>query len=253
VQATSAGVGGFLQRHSLDRATGLTITTGAGTHAAPLAEFAVAGALHFVKDVPGLQRRQRAHEWTRQVTGQLGGRRVTVVGLGSIGRAAATAFANLGARVTGLGRPGGTYDLPPGVRGATVDDLDRVLPDTDVLVLACPLTPQTTNLIDAGRVGSLPPGAIVVNVARGPVIDESAMTKALASGALAGAALDVFATEPLPRSSPLWDLPNVLICSHSAATAANENAMLTDLFLDNLRRYLDGRPLRNLYRPERGY
>lgn len=250
VQATSAGIGEFVQRHGLDEAD-LMLTTAAGTHADPLAEFAVAGALHFVKDVPGLLAAQRERRWQRGVCGQLAGRRATVVGLGSIGRRVVELYSSLGLRVTGVGRPGRRYDLP--VRVVDTDGLDAELPDTDILVLACPLTPQTTDLINAARVALLPPGAIVVNVARGAVIDETALIAALTSGHLAGAALDVFTVEPLPSGSPLWDLPNVLLSPHSASTAAQENEVLTDLFIDNLLRYLDGRELRNRYHGERGY
>lgn len=250
VQATSAGVGAFVRRHGLDSGE-LVITTAAGTHAAPLAEFALAGALHFVKNVPGLSAAQREHRWQQGVCGQLAGRRATVVGLGSIGRRVIELFTLLGVRVIGIGRPGAGYDLP--VRVVSTDELDAELPTTDILVLACPLTPQTENLIDAARIGLLPGGAIVVNVARGQVIDECALTAALAAGHLSGAALDVFTIEPLPENSPLWDLPNVLVSPHSASTAENENEVLTELFIDNLHRYLDGRPMRNLYRTERGY
>ena len=252
VQATSAGIGGFVQRYGLTDSD-LLMTTAAGTHAAPLAEFALAGALHFVKDVPGLQRHQAEHHWQRHVSGQLAGRTATVVGLGSIGRRVAEVFDLLGMRVTGVGRPGRTYDVPAGVAVTTTEKLDDVLPRTEVLVLACPLTPETANLIDADRVNLLPAGAIVVNVARGQVIDETALTSALVSGQLRGAALDVFATEPLPSDSPLWDLPNVLVSPHSASTAAEENEVLTDLFLDNLHRYRAGQPLRNVYQRELGY
>jgi len=143
--------------------------------------------------------------------------------------------------------------VPQQIRVVTTDELDQVLPDTDILVLACPLTEQTRDLVNAARVALLPAGAIVVNVARGQVIDEPALTEALASGRLGGAALDVFDTEPLPDASPLWDLPNVLVSPHSASTAANENAVLTELFLDNLHRHLRGEPLRNVYRSDRGY
>ena len=252
VQATSAGIGGFVQRYGLADSD-LLMTTAAGTHAAPLAEFALAGALHFIKDVPGLQRHQAEHHWQRHVSGQLAGRSATVVGLGSIGRRVATVFDQLGMRVTGVGRPGRVYDVPAGVRVRAIDELDDLLPDTQVLVLACPLTPETNDLIHAARVARLPAGAIVVNVARGQVIDEAALTEALVSGQLAGAALDVFATEPLPDGSPLWNLPNVLVSPHSASTAAEENDVLTDLFIDNLHRYLAGQPLRNVYQRELGY
>ncbi len=252
VQATSAGIGGFVQRYGLDRGD-LVMTTAAGVHAAPLAEFAVAGALHFVKDVPRLQAHQRAHHWQRHVSGQLAGRRATVVGLGSIGRRIAEAYDALGMRVTGVGRAGGSYHVADTVRMIATEQLDDVLSATDVLVLACPLTEQTRGLMNAARVASLPEGAIVVNVARGQVLDEAALISALRAGRLHGAALDVFETEPLPDASPLWDLPNVLVSPHSASTAAEENEVLTELFLDNLSRYRQRRPLRNLYQSARGY
>lgn len=252
VQATSAGIGGFVKRYGLDGGE-LTLTTAAGTHAAPLAEFALTGVLHFVKDVPHLISRQREHHWERHVSGQLVGRRATVVGLGSIGRQVATVFDALGVQVTGVGRSGSRYELPKGVTTIDIENLDDVLGATDILVLAVPLTPETQNLIDASRVSALPAGAIVVNVARGQVIDETALTEALAAGTLGGAALDVFDVEPLPSDSPLWDLPNVLVSPHSASTAAVENEVLTDLFIDNFRRLRGGEPLRNLYHACRGY
>ena len=252
VQATSAGIGGFVQRHRLDRGS-VVFTTAAGTHATPLAEFAVAGALYFVKDVPGLLAGQRAHHWERKVTGVLAGCHAAVLGLGATGRRVAQLYRSLGVRVTGVGRPGGQYDLPDGCGLISTDDLDQILPQVDILVLACPLTEATRNIIHADRVAALRPGAIVVNIARGQVIDEPALTAALISGGLGGAALDVFDTEPLPGGSTLWDLPNVLVSPHSASTAANENAVLTELFIDNLHLYLTGKPLRNLYRSDRGY
>ncbi len=252
VQATSAGIGGFVARTGLDR-TDLTFTTAAGVHAVPLAEFAVTGALYFIKGIPHLRRQQEAHVWQRYTTAQLAGRTVTVVGLGGMGRQVAASFAALGTHVIGVGRPGRTYDLPATAELRVLSDLDDVLPRTDVLVLCTPLTPETTGLIGANRLALLPPDAIVVNLARGQVIDEPALIEALAAGRICGACLDVFATEPLPESSPLWDLENVLVSPHSASTVATENATITDLFCDNLRRYLAGEPLRNTYRRDAGY
>ena len=252
VQATSAGIGGFVRRYGLDTGD-LVFTTAAGTHAIPLAEFALTGALYLVKGVPDLLDRQRRHDWQRYTTRPLHGKRVTVVGLGQIGRHVATTFAALGTRVVGVHRPGGSTPDLPGVTVTDTDALDTVLPDTDILVLATPLTDDTHHLVDRRRLDLLPDGAILVNIARGPVVDQQALEDVLASNRLGGAALDVTDPEPLPADSPLWDRPDVLISPHSASTLATENELIVDLFVDNLARWRDGRPLRNLYRPELGY
>lgn len=252
VQATSAGIGGFVRRHGL-AAGDVVFTTAAGTHAIPLAEFAVTGALYLVKGVPDLLDRQRRHHWERYTTRSLAGLRVTVVGMGHIGRLTATMFAAFGTHVTGVARPGGSRPDLPGVDVVDTTALDAVLSRTDVLVLAIPLTPETERLIDRPRLDLLPDGAVVVNIARGPVLDQAALVDALATGRLGGAALDVTDPEPLPVDSPLWDRPDVLISPHSASTLANENDVIVDLFTDNLARWRDGRPLRNVYRPELGY
>jgi glyoxylate/hydroxypyruvate reductase A len=252
VQATSAGIGSFVARTGLDR-TDLTFTTAAGIHAVPLAEFAVTGALYFVKGVPHLRRQQQAHLWRRYTTAQLAGRVVTVVGLGGISRQVASSFAALGTHVIGIGRPGRAYDLPASAEVRVLSELDDVLPRTDVLVLCTPLTPETTGLIGTRQLALLPDHAVVVNLARGQVIDEPALIDALRADRLGGACLDVFAVEPLPEPSPLWDMDNVLVSPHSASTVATENAAITELFCDNLRRYLAGEPLRNTYRRDVGY
>ncbi|HEX5120830.1 MAG TPA: D-2-hydroxyacid dehydrogenase [Pseudonocardiaceae bacterium] len=252
VQATSAGIGGFVRRYGLDTGD-VVFTTAAGTHAVPLTEFAVTGALYLIKGVPELLDRQRRHHWERYTTRALHGRRVTVVGLGHIGRHTATTFAALGTHVTGVTRPGGSAPDLPGVTVIDTDGLDAVLPATDVLVLATPLTSRTEHLIDRRRFDLLPDGAVVVNIARGPVIDQAALVDVLATGRLGGAALDVTDPEPLPVDSPLWDRADVLISPHSASTLVGENELIVDLFVANLAAWRDGRPLRNLYRPELGY
>ena len=252
VQATSAGIGGFVQRTGLDR-TSIAFTTAAGVHAVPLAEFALTGVLHVAKGVPHLRAQQAAHRWQRYATSSVRGRRAVVVGLGSIGRETARLLAAAGLHVVGVGRPGRTYDVPGASRVVSTDELDDVLGGADVLVLSCPLTEETRGLISRARVEALPAGAIVVNVARGQVVDEQALTDGLVSGHLAGAALDVFEVEPLPADSPLWDLENVLVSPHSASTLPDENEAIVDLFVDNLRRFLADEPLRNRYDATRGY
>jgi glyoxylate/hydroxypyruvate reductase A len=252
VQATSAGIGEFL------RATGLIesrirFTTAAGVHAKPLAEFVLLGLLYFVREVPLLLQRKAERQWERFTSGSLDGMRMLIVGLGSVGRAVAAACAPFGIEVWGMGRttpsvtPEGLhrYIEPDGLRGA--------LAEVDALILACPLTSRTRNLIGREEISLMRRGALLINIARGQVVDEQAMIDALAGGWLGGAALDVAAVEPLPAESPLWTLGNVLISPHSASTVAAENSRIVDIFLDNLGRFLDGRPLRNLFDAERGY
>jgi glyoxylate/hydroxypyruvate reductase A len=252
IQATSAGIAQFMSRTGLDSSP-IVATTAAGVHAAPLAEWVLTGVLHFVKNVPDLQARQAAHRWERMAIGSLAGRRALVVGLGHVGSRVAVTLASLGVEVWGAGRPGGSYSIPELARIGSTADLAELLPHCDIIVLACPLTPDTLGLVGGPEMALLPTGAILVNVARGQVVDEPALIEALRSRRLAGAVLDVATVEPLPVDSPLWDLDNVLVCPHSASTLATENATLVDLFLDNLDRFSAGQPLRNLFRAERGY
>jgi phosphoglycerate dehydrogenase-like enzyme len=252
IQGTSAGIGGLLERTGLISEP-ITFTTAAGVHGVPLAEFALFGLLYFAKGVPMLAQRQAARHWERYTTAQVSGIRVLLVGLGGVGREVARLLSAAGVVVTGAGRPGREYQVP-GVSSYVADtELASVLPDVDALVLACPLTERTFHLIGQTELELLRPGAVIINVARGQVIDEPALIEALASGHLRGACLDVFETEPLPESSPLWAMPNVLVSPHSASTVSAENALITDLFIDNLGRWLAGQPLRNTFDVSAGY
>ena len=252
VQGTSAGIGGFLERNGLADSS-LVITTAAGVHGTPLAEFALLGLLYFAKDMPTLAAWKARRHWERHASSQLAGHRVLLVGLGGVGRQVARLLSAAGLEVTGAGRPGRSYDVPGVARYLPSDQLDQVLPQVDAVVLACPLTEQTRGLIRARQLGLMRPGAVLVNVSRGGVLDEDALVTALSSGHLGGACLDVFAGEPLPAGSPLWELPNVIISPHSASTVAAENELITDLFCANLRRWLSGLPLRNVYDRAAGY
>ena len=175
-----------------------------------------------------------------------------LIGLGGVGRAVARLLDAAGVEVTGAGRTERGRDVPGVTSYVAVERIGEVLPGIDALILACPLTEQTRHLITDHELRLMPPGAVVVNISRGPVIDEDALVSALRSH-LAGACLDVFATEPLPADSPLWAMDNVIISPHSASTVAAENGLLTELFTDNLQRWLAGRPLRNLYDRAAGY
>ena len=251
VQATSSGIGEYLISTGLAD-SGITFTTAAGTHAIPLAEHVALGLLYHAKRASDLRAWQVAHRWERFTTNQLAGSRMLLVGLGNVGRQVARTCAGLGVEVWAIDP--GTADAPDGVarlldRAAMRDALSQV----DALVLACPYTPDTHHLVGAPEFAAMRPTAIVVNISRGAVIDEPAMIAALGDGRLAGAILDVFETEPLPPDNPLWDMPNVLVSPHSASTVAAENRVITDLFIDNLRRYLAGEPLRNVFVRARGF
>jgi glyoxylate/hydroxypyruvate reductase len=176
-----------------------------------------------------------------------------VVGLGGIGRRVTASFAALGVEVWGLGRDGRSYDVAGLAKVITRQDLDATLPSIDIVVLAAPLTEETEGLMGRRQLGLLPPHAVLVNIARGQIVDQQALVDQLQAGRLGGACLDVFETEPLPADSPLWGMDNVIVSPHSASTVATENEALTDLFIDNLARFADNRLLRNRYEPADGY
>jgi phosphoglycerate dehydrogenase-like enzyme len=251
VQATSAGAGeqvgaAGLSREELAR---VTVTSAAGVHAEPLAEFALLGLLAFTKDLPRLLADQQAHRWGHYPVGELSGRILLIVGLGQIGEEVARRATAFGMRVTGVNRSG-TTDSPHVHEIRRTDELNECLPEADAIVISAPLTEETRGLIDAAAIARCKTGAILVNVGRGGVVDEAALIEALRSGRLAGAALDVFAREPLPADSPLWDLPNVLVSPHTAGLSMREDERIVSLFVENLGRYLRGEPLRNRVDPE---
>ena len=251
VQATSAGIGEYLIRTGLAD-TGITFTTAAGVHATPLAEHVALGLLYLTKRVPRLREWQAMHHWERFTTEQLAGRRMLLVGLGNVGREIARTCACLGLEVWGMDP--GTSVPPTGVaRLVPPTAFHDALAQVDALVLSCPYTPETHHLVGASEFASLKPSAVLVNVARGSVVDEPELVRALREARLSGAVLDVFEEEPLPTDSPLWDMPNVLVSPHSASTVVPENERITDLFIDNLQRYLAGRPLRNVFVTSRGF
>lgn len=178
-----------------------------------------------------------------------------LVGLGGIGRSIAELVKRLGVRVIGTKR---TID---GVKAETLGvdalvrwtDLDSVLPEADYVVLACPLTPETEGLIDRDRLRLFKAGSLLVNIGRGGLVDHEALVDALDEGRPATAVLDVTNPEPLPEDHRLWSHDRAFVFPHSASTSIRENERLTELFIDNLHRYVEGRALRNVYERERGY
>ncbi|MFL6267260.1 MAG: D-2-hydroxyacid dehydrogenase [Actinomycetes bacterium] len=252
IHATSAGAGEQVRKAALpaEALKRVAITTSSGVHAVPLAEYAILGLLAVAKELPRFVEEQRAKAWpeVRRPLRELDGQTLFLVGLGDIGRETARLGKALGMRTVGFRR---TQGPPPEwvdeVHGP--ERLAELAGRADAMVVSLPLTDHTAGLIDRATIDRLPASCIFVNVGRGGVVDEPALIDALRERRIAGAVLDVFATEPLPEDSPLWTLPNVLVTPHAAALSARENERIVQLFVDNLRRYLDGRPLRNVVEP----
>jgi glyoxylate/hydroxypyruvate reductase len=244
IQATSAGIGQFVKRMGYAERTDWVFTTSSGVHAGPLAEFVILAMLMFAKDSFYLQREQAAQHWQRYCGFELSSKTLAIIGLGKIGREIARVAKAFDMRVIG-NRRDPNQPVPHVDKLYGPEQLPALLGEADFLVLCCPHTPETEGLIGAKELAALPRGAVLINIARGAVVDQPAMVEVLRSGQLGGAALDVFATEPLPPGDPLWTMPNVLISPHSASTADTENQKLTDLFCENLKRYLASQPLLN--------
>jgi len=256
VQGTSAGIGRFVHATGYaDRMPDTVFTTASGVNAIPLAEFALMCMLGHVRGLLPIVQRQRERRWERFAGTELEGTTAVVVGYGAVGREVGRLARALGVHVIGVRRRRHGID-PASVHADELTDtvgLSAVLGRADFLVLAAPHTDETERMIGAEELSALPPGAALVNVGRGSLVDEPALVAALTEGALSAAYLDVFAEEPLPEDSPLWGLPNVLVSPHSGSTSDRENGRLTDLFCENLRRWNAGEQLLNVLDPERMY
>lgn len=256
IQTTSTGVGQAVARAGLQDSD-IVVTTARGVHARPLAEFVFMALLAHFRGLAHLQAEQRAHRWQRYCGEEVAGKTLVILGAGDLARGAAQVARAFEMRVVALARE-------PGKARAHAALFDEVLPvaglhaalaRADAVLLTVPHTPETERIMDARAIAAMKPGAALVNIARGQVLDEAALVAALRSGHVGFAALDVAEVEPLPADSPLWDLPNVLISPHSASTVEGENARITEIFLHNLRCWLDGRPqaMRNLLDKRRMY
>lgn len=223
-------------------ARGIRITTSSGASAVPIAHTVVLYLLALSRDLRRWTQAQQRAAWEPHDVVDLQGQTLAVVGMGPIGREVARLGAALRMRVLGMTRS------PKGDEPCETWPLSRLfelLPAVDWLVLALPLTEETRSLLSAEAIGRIKPGACVLNVGRGEVVDEPALVKALESGALGGAGLDVFAVEPLPPESPLWRLPNVIVTPHSSGTTPANEPRATSIFLENLRRWRSGAALVN--------
>jgi phosphoglycerate dehydrogenase-like enzyme len=230
-------------------------------HGPNIAEHVLAMMLMFTRGMPKLFRAQLARRWDRNLTsrsaafGELTGKTLLIVGLGRIGEAIAVRARPFGVRVVAVKHdPSTRHDAGVAVDELLgMDALDEALARADHVCVTVPLTPATHHLIDARRIARLRAGAFVYNISRGAVIDEAALVLALRAGKLGGAGLDVFEEEPLPETSPLWDLDNVILTPHVAGVTPLYYQRTAALFADNLDRFLAGQPLANRYDPTRGY
>jgi phosphoglycerate dehydrogenase-like enzyme len=270
VQLPSVGVN---QEHSSvtwRRAPQVAVTNASGLASTAMAQYVTASILFHAHRLWLLPKYREVRDWSVRAEFRpeiLIGRTLGLIGYGGVGRRAAHIAHGLGMRVIGVRREPGRSPAeqfrvpeiealdagPEPAEIRSVEELDWLLPQAEFLVTAVPLTDQTRGMVGARELALLPQGAVVINVGRGPLIDEAALVEALRSGHLGGASLDVFDPEPLPADSPFWELPNVMVTPHVSGTHDRVSRYTTDLFLANLERYVAGRPLLNEAKRERGY
>jgi D-2-hydroxyacid dehydrogenase (NADP+) len=252
VQTMSAGVDRFA---TTDIWQSPVILTGvSGIHATPIGEFALEFMLMFAKQAPLCFQMQQKHKWQRFMPTVLRSKTVGIVGLGSIGREIARLSKAFGMRVIATRR-----SVRQATRARYVDkllpskQLQQLLAESDYVVLALPLTPETRGIIGEKELRTMKSTAYLINIARGGVVDEKALIRALDEKWIAGAGLDVVATEPLPADSRLWEFDNVILTPHVSGGMEDYAARATEIFCENLRRYLHGKKLINVIDKKKGY
>jgi glyoxylate/hydroxypyruvate reductase len=249
IHLVSAGVNHLLP---LDWLPGcVALTNSSGVHSELAGEYAAAAILMLNFRLPVHVTNQRREHWDQVFNSPLAGKTVVLVGLGAIGGSAARHAKRLGLQVLGV-RPSGRAH-PHADRVHTPADLPKLLPRADFVVVTAPLTHASRHLIGARELDALKRGAGLVNMSRAGLVDYEAMVRRLETGRLAGAVIDVCDPEPLPPESPLWRTPNLLITPHVSSDPTDYVARMTRIFVDNARRLLAGRPLRNRVEPQRGY
>jgi phosphoglycerate dehydrogenase-like enzyme len=244
----------------LDPDSGVIVTTATGIHAATISEYVFGSILMFNRNWPEMVRLQDRHIWPRSASWyNLGARELVdqalgIIGLGHIGRRVAQLGHAFGMHVLATRRTVSDGEKDPDVDELyPMEQLQELLRLSDYVVLAVPLTQETEKLIGEAELRAMRPNAYLVNIARGRVVDEEALIRALQERWIAGAGLDVTEEEPLPANSPLYSMPNVILTPHISGLSVHYDKRLTGLFADNLHRYRSGQPLRNQYNPERGY
>lgn len=250
IQSTAAGMDHCLVPEVIE--SDIVVTSASGVLADQVTEHTVALLTATLRSLPVFFRAQAAREFVRRPTRDLHGSTIGIVGLGGVGRRLAEVLSAFKTRI--LATDWFPYDKPTCVEALwRADELPRLLPLVDILILCAPLNQHTRGMIDSAALARMRPGAILVNVARGPLVVERDLVAALTSGHLAAAALDVTEREPLPPESKLWDLPNVIITPHVGGQSARRIDDATRLFCENLRRYLRGEPLVNLVDQRLGF
>ena len=229
----------------------VTVTNAAGVAADMMAEFALGAILHFSLNIDHFRQAQESRDWIAGKVSPIGGKTVLIVGLGRTGQAAARRFKAMGLEVLGVrARPDPTPDVDEVFH---FDMLATIAARADFVVVCAPLLPSSRGLIGAAAFASMKKGTVFVDLSRGGIVDETALMAALDSHTLKGAALDVFATEPLPLEHPLWRYDNVLITPHCSSVFEGWEQKSVKMFSENLNRYRRGKPLLNIVDPVRGY
>lgn len=231
IQLTSAGYDrvdmDYVRQHSIE------IHNAKGVYSIPMAEFAVCGVLSIYKQMRSFFRNQDSHAWEKnRGLKELFGKTATIVGCGSVGTECAKRFKAFGCRIEGINRSNRSDEAYDRIQ--TSDKLDEILPVSDVLILAVPLTSDTEKLIDRKRLELLPENAVIVNISRGKIIDETALAELLKSGRIAGAVLDVFENEPLTEDSPIWSVPNLIATPHNSFVSERNARRLNDVVMSKL-------------------
>ncbi len=252
IQVMSAGVDRYLDAGLRD--SPVRMTNVSGIHATPIGEFVFGLMLMFVKMAPQCFELKGRVAWQRIYPSVLSDKTLGIVGLGSIGREIARLGKAFGMRVIATRRSARAGDRARYVDTLLpADSLDALLQESDFVVLAVPFTQETQRLVGEAQLHQMKRSAFLINIARGGIVDEGALVRALSEKTIAGAGLDVFATEPLPADSPLWRLPNAIISPHISGVREDYVARATELFVENLRRYLAGKRLVNVVDKRRGY
>jgi phosphoglycerate dehydrogenase-like enzyme len=249
IHSIAAGVDNLLAPEIVDAP--IVLTNARGAYSVSLAEWAMGAVLHFAKDVRRLIRSQEARRWDPFDVRLIQGRTLGIVGYGDIGRRTAERARAFGMKIVAVRREPGVDPSCDEVFGR--DRLGDALARSDYVVAAAPLTPETRGLIGAAAFQAMKPDAVLINVGRGPVVDEAALVAALQTGRLRGAALDVFEREPLSPESPLYSMENVLLSPHSADHFAGWRESSMRLFLENLALFRASAPLRNVVDKRKGY